>query len=116
MASEPKARQFQPVLLGALDGDVIARIGMAHDAARRIVPQHPLQASRRIVAAVADDHHAGMLRIADADAAAMMDRNPGGARGRIQQALSNGQSDTASEPSIIASVSRLGEATEPESR
>src|SRR6516225_1479165 len=31
-------------------------------------------------------------------------------------ALSSGQSDTASEPSIMLSVSRLGEATEPESR
>jgi urocanate hydratase len=34
----------------------------------------------------------------------------------LRSALSSGQSDTASEPSRIASVSRLGEATEPESR
>jgi hypothetical protein len=34
----------------------------------------------------------------------------------FSSAFSSGQSDTASEPSCIASVSRLGEATEPESR
>src|SRR5215469_14267073 len=35
---------------------------------------------------------------------------------QLSSALSNGQSDTASEPSFIPSVSRLGLATEPESR
>ena len=35
---------------------------------------------------------------------------------QFSSALSSGQSETASEPSRIASVSRLGEATEPESR
>ena len=35
---------------------------------------------------------------------------------QLSSALSSGQSDTASEPSCIASVSRLGLATEPESR
>ena len=35
---------------------------------------------------------------------------------QLRSALSSGQSDTASEPSRIASVSRLGLATEPESR
>ncbi|MNN17802.1 hypothetical protein D3C81_1309960 [compost metagenome] len=34
----------------------------------------------------------------------------------LSSAFSSGQSDTASEPSRIASVSRLGEATEPQSR
>jgi len=34
----------------------------------------------------------------------------------FSSALSSGQSATASEPSFIASVSRLGLATEPESR
>jgi len=35
---------------------------------------------------------------------------------QLRSALRSGQSETASEPSRIASVSRLGEATEPESR
>ncbi|MNE97608.1 hypothetical protein D3C80_1959830 [compost metagenome] len=34
----------------------------------------------------------------------------------FSSALSSGQSDTASDPSRMASVSRLGEATEPQSR
>ena len=34
----------------------------------------------------------------------------------FKSAFKSGQSDTASEPSFIASVSRLGEATEPESK
>ena len=34
----------------------------------------------------------------------------------LSSALRSGQSETASEPSFMASVSRLGEATEPESR
>ena len=34
----------------------------------------------------------------------------------LRSALRSGQSETASEPSCIASVSRFGEATEPESR
>ena len=34
----------------------------------------------------------------------------------FSSAFNNGQSLTASEPSFIASVSRFGEATEPESR
>ena len=34
----------------------------------------------------------------------------------LSRALSSGQSETASEPSIIDSVSRFGLATEPESR
>ena len=35
---------------------------------------------------------------------------------QLSSALSSGQSDTASEPSFMPSVSRLGLATEPESR
>jgi len=45
---------------------------VAHDTARRIVPKHPFEPCRRRRRAVGDDHHAGMLREADADAAAVM--------------------------------------------
>ena len=48
-----------------LDGkeylDFVAGIGVAHDAGRRIVPQHALQAPGRLGRAVADDHHARVL-------------------------------------------------------
>ena len=63
---------------------------MAHHAGARIVPQHALEAARRIIRAVADDDHAGMLRIAHADAAAMMQRNPGGAARRVEQCIEQG--------------------------
>ena len=35
---------------------------------------------------------------------------------QFSSAFNNGQSDTASDPSSIASVSRFGDATDPESR
>ena len=43
---------------------------------RRVVPQHPLDPSRRLRRAVRHDHHTGVLREAHADAAAMMQRHP----------------------------------------
>jgi hypothetical protein len=45
---------------------------MAHHASGRVVPQHALDPFRGRIAAVADDHHAGMLRVTHADAAAMV--------------------------------------------
>ena len=43
------SRQPQARFLGAVDGYIIARIGMAHDAGRRIVPENAFQPARRIV-------------------------------------------------------------------
>src|SRR5262249_16935727 len=63
-------RPLQPLLLGAAYGDLVARIGVAHDARTGIVPQHPLEPLRRLRRAVGDDHHPGMLRKTHADAAA----------------------------------------------
>ena len=79
------AGQVEPVLLGAVDGDVVAGIGVAHDAGRRVVPQHALEAPGRLRRAVGDDDHAGMLREAHADAAAMVQRHPGRARRGVEQ-------------------------------
>ena len=58
---------------------------MSHHAARRIVPQHARDATRGGFGAVANDDHAGVLRITHADAAAVMQRNPGAARGAVEQ-------------------------------
>src|SRR5947209_3848243 len=44
-----------------------------------------LQAARRLYRAVGDDHHAGVLRIADTDATAVMERDPGGAARAVEQ-------------------------------
>ena len=72
-----------------IDRARITSISVANDAHSRIAREHALEATRRCFRSVRDDDHAGMLRIADADAAAIMNRNPGRAgRGvdeRIQQ-------------------------------
>jgi hypothetical protein len=81
-----------------------------------VVGEHPLELLRGELGAVGDDDHAGVDRVADADAAAVVDRHPGRAGRVLTSALSSGQSAIASEPSRIASVSRYGEATEPQSR
>ena len=95
------------MLPGTRLGDVVTRIRVAHDAARRVVPQHALDARRRRVGTVTADDETGVLRVTHADVAPPeVDSNR----------LSRAQSETASEPSSIDSVSRLGLATEPESR
>ena len=78
-------RQVQVVLARARDGLVVARIGMPHHAGGRIVPQHARQPRIGLDAAVAHDHHAGVLREAHAHAAAVVQRHPGGARGAVEQ-------------------------------
>jgi len=62
-------RQVQALLAGAGNGDVVPRIGMAHDSRAGIVPQHAANALGRRLAAVAHDDHPGVLRVAHADPA-----------------------------------------------
>jgi hypothetical protein len=64
---------------------VVAGVGVAHHAGGRVVPQHALDALGGGVGAVADDDHAGVLRIAHADAAAVVQADPGGAAGGVEQ-------------------------------
>src|SRR5207248_9530846 len=56
-------------------------------AARRIVPQHALDAPGGGVRAVADDDLARVLRIAHADAAAVMKRDPRGAACAVEERI-----------------------------
>src|SRR5215468_2130786 len=63
-------RQVQSVRTRALDGAFVAGISVPHDTARRIVPQHALDAARGRWAAVADDDDAGVLRVTHADTTA----------------------------------------------
>mmetsp|Transcript_6403 Transcript_6403/g.26196 ORF Transcript_6403/g.26196 Transcript_6403/m.26196 type:complete len:559 (+) Transcript_6403:860-2536(+) len=58
---------------------------MAHHAGARVVEQHALQAPGHGLGAVGHDDHAGVLRIAHADTAAMVQADPGGAAGRVEQ-------------------------------
>ena len=78
-------RQLQPLLLRAFDGFGVAGIGVAHDARAGVVPQHAGDAGVGFFRAIADDHEAGVLRVAHADAAAVMERNPGRAAGGAEQ-------------------------------
>src|SRR3546814_5601684 len=78
-------RQVEALLAGAVDGVLVAGVGVAHDAGSRVVPQHALDSFRGGLAAVADDDHAGVLREAHADAAAVVQRHPGGAAGGVQR-------------------------------
>ncbi len=90
---------------------------MAHDAGGGVVPQHPLDAPRRLCAC-----RRSRSPCRRAGRTPCRRRRHGGSRPRsrprrvFSSAFSSGQSETASEPSFIASVSRFGLATEPESR
>ena len=72
--------------------------------------------SSPFVGAVRQRHLPGVQRIADADAAAVVERRPARPDATFTMRFRSGQSATASEPSRIASVSRLGDATDPASR
>ena len=90
---------------------------MAHDTGGRVVPQNAFDPFGRSIGAVTDDDHAGMLGKTHADAAAVMQAETQVAPEAVfSSAFSSGQSETASDPSFMDSVSRLGLATDPESR
>ncbi|MNV48391.1 hypothetical protein D3C71_1402950 [compost metagenome] len=59
--SAQNPRQIQSLLFRTLNGDLITRIGMTHDAGAGVVPQHAGDALVSGFAAVADDDHAGVL-------------------------------------------------------
>src|SRR2546430_11498559 len=69
-------RQVEVLRAGTLDRALVAGVRVPHDAARRIVPQHALEPARGGRRAVAHDDDAGVLRAADTDAAAVIDRHP----------------------------------------
>ena len=102
--------------VGSLDREVVARVGVAHDAHTAIRGQHALQPLLRILRAVGDHNHARVQTVADTNAAAMMKAHPVRARCGVEQGVRIGQSAIASLPSFIDSVSRYGEATLPVSR
>ena len=60
---------------------------MPHHARGGVVPEHPLDAFGGGVGAVAHDHHACVLRVAHAHAAAVVQAHPGGAAGGVEQGV-----------------------------
>ena len=75
---------------GRILGLGITGIGVARNAHARIAGQHALQAPSRLRGAVSHDHLACVLTVADADAAAVVKADPGGAAGRVDQRIQNG--------------------------
>jgi hypothetical protein len=57
---------------------------MTRDADTGIVGEHALDARGHLRRAVGDDHLSCVLRVADADAASVVDRNPGCAAGSVE--------------------------------
>src|SRR5690606_26174580 len=80
-------RQLQALLLGAVDGDVIAGIGVAHDAGAGVVPQHAGDAFVGRFRTIADDDHAGVLRVAHAYATAVVQADPGRTSGDVEHGV-----------------------------
>jgi len=89
-----------------MNGFGIACVHVPGDADAGIIGEDAFDAGGHLRRAVGDDYLPRMLRIADADAASIVDGNPGRAARGVSMAFRKGQSATASEPSRIASVSR----------
>ena len=64
---------------------VVARIGVAHDARPRVGGEHALEARGRRPRPVGDDDHARVDRVSDPHAAAVVDADPGRARGGVEK-------------------------------
>ena len=75
-------RHLQAALAGDLLRAVVAGVDVAHDARARVVGEHALELLGGERRAVGDGHLTGMDGAADADAAAVVDRHPRGARSR----------------------------------
>ena len=78
-ASRGRARARRASRLG------VAGVEVAHDAHAGVGREHALEALRRLVGAVGDDDHAGVDRVADPDAAAVVDADPGRARRHVDE-------------------------------
>ena len=84
-ADEGGIGSSSPCSLGGRDRLRVAGVGVAEDARARIGREHALEPLGHLVAAVGDDDHARVDRVADPDAAAVMDADPRRARGDVEQ-------------------------------
>ena len=66
-----------PCSRGEFDGFGVAGVGVADDAHAGVGGQRPLQPAGGCFRAVGDDDLAGVQAVADADAAAVVDADPG---------------------------------------
>ncbi len=70
-----------------LNGLRVARIGMAHDAHAGVGRQDTFQAFGRLGRAISDDDLPGMLAEANANAAPVMETDPGRAADGVDQGI-----------------------------
>ena len=98
--------------LGGVERLVVARVGVAHHARARIGREHALEPLGRLVGAVGDDDHARVDRVADPDAAAVVDADPRRARRHVERARS-GSASRRSRRSRRASPRSRGTARRP---
>ncbi len=70
-----------------LDRPLVAGVDVADDAHAGIGGQDPLELPGGQLRAVGHDDHPGVLAVADPGAAAVVDADPGGPRGRVDQGV-----------------------------
>src|SRR6478609_1355429 len=80
-------RDADAAFLGDFDGAVVPGVGVADDAHAGIVGQEARELFRGEVGAVGDGDLACVDGAADAYPAAVVDGNPGGAGGRVEQGI-----------------------------
>ena len=78
-------RDLDAALAGDVDRPLVAGVDVAHDAGAGVGGEHALEAGRGLRRAVGDHHHAGVDRVAHADAAAVVDGDPGGAGHGVEE-------------------------------
>ena len=73
--------------LREVDGADVTSVGMTQNAHARIARQDALEPSLRTLSSISDHHHSGVLRVADADTAAVVNGNPRRASGRVHERI-----------------------------
>ena len=79
------ARDLQPACLCGIERLGITRVDVPQHAHARVGREHPLEPLRLRVGAVGEDDHARMDRVADPDAAAVMDAHPRRSRRHVDE-------------------------------
>src|SRR6187397_1254569 len=79
-----------PFPIGGRKRGVVTRIRMPGDANARIIREHSLEPHAHLGRPVGHDHLARMQRIADADAAAVVERDPRSSTGHVEQRVLDG--------------------------
>ena len=83
----PGPREVEPALARDVERLLVAGVGVPHDARAGVGREDALELRRGRVGPVGDDDHAGVDRVADPDAAAVVDADPGRARGDVHEGV-----------------------------